>query len=125
YLKVRNYPDREFTGAIARTSGAIDPATRTMMVELHFRNKDSALVPGMYGQLRLPITDSKPTLTIPTSALVFNADGLRVNIVRDGKIHVQLLKVGRDFGTEIEVASGLSDQDRVVTNPGEKLAEGV
>jgi multidrug efflux pump subunit AcrA (membrane-fusion protein) len=80
----------------------------------------------MYGQVRLPVTDSQPTLTIPTSALVFNADGLRVNVVRDGnKIHVQSLTVGRDFGTEIEVASGLSEGDEIVTNPGEKLAEGV
>jgi RND family efflux transporter MFP subunit len=124
FLKVRNYPDREFTGEVARTAGAIDPTTRTMMVELHFPNKDLALVPGMYGQVRLPLHEAAPTLTIPTSALVFNADGLRVDVVRDGKIHVQTLQVGRDFGTEIEVASGLSEQDQVVTNPGEKLSEG-
>ncbi|HSV13236.1 MAG TPA: efflux RND transporter periplasmic adaptor subunit [Tepidisphaeraceae bacterium] len=125
FLKVRNYPDREFAGEVARTAGSIDPATRTMTVELHFPNKDLALVPGMYGQVRLPLHEAAPTLTIPTSALVFNADGLRADVVRDGKIHEQKLQVGRDFGTEIEVSSGLSDQDEVVTNPGEKLSEGV
>jgi RND family efflux transporter MFP subunit len=126
YLKVRNYPDREFTGEIARTSQSIDLNSRTMTVELHFLNKDAALLPGMYGQVRLPLHEPKPTLTIPTSALVFNSDGLRVaTVVAGNKIHIQNVAPGRDFGTAIEVVAGIGDQDRVVTNPGEKLAEGV
>jgi RND family efflux transporter MFP subunit len=124
YLKVRNYGEREFAGTIARSTASIDPTTRTMQVELDFPNKDNALYPGMYGQARLPITLNHPTLTIPSSSLVFNADGTQVAVVQDDKAHFRKITVGRDFGTQLEVVDGLSSDDVVVTNPGERLTDG-
>jgi membrane fusion protein, multidrug efflux system len=125
YLKVRNYGEREFKGYVARSTAAIDPSTRTMQFELDFPNKDNALYPGMYGQARLPIAQTDPVLTIPSSSLVFNADGTQVAIVRDGKAHFQKVSVARDLGTQLEVVDGLSQDDQVVTNPGERLTDGV
>lgn len=125
YLTVRNYPGREFKGTISRSAGALDESTRTMSFELHFPNPDGALAAGMYGEARLPVTNEAPVLVIPTSALVFNAAGLKIAVARDGKIHLQKITVGRDLGTEIEVTAGISADDQVVTNPGERLAEGV
>jgi membrane fusion protein, multidrug efflux system len=125
YLSVRNYPKREFTGTVARTFGALDPSTRTLPYELDFVNKDGALYAGMYGQARLPISEAQPTLTIPSSALIFNASGVQIATVRDNKIHLQKITVGRDLGTELEVTDGLSADDKVVSNPGARLAEGV
>jgi RND family efflux transporter MFP subunit len=126
FLKVRNYPDREFTGTIARTTGSLDATTRTLTVELHFPNKDNALYAGMYGQTRLPVTNEQPVLVIKSSSLLFNAAGTQVATVKDGnKIHLQKVDIARDLGTELEIASGLAPDDKVVTNPGEKLAEGV
>ncbi len=125
YLQVRNYSGRDFQGTVARTSGAIDPATRTMAVELHFPNKDNLLYAGMYGQVRLPVTDQKPVLVIRSSALLFDAAGTRVATVKDGKIHMQKVNVARDLGTELEVDAGLAPEDQVVSNPGERLGEGV
>jgi len=124
YMKVRNYPTREFKGTVARQTNALDPATRTLTFELDFTNSDGALYAGMYGQARLPITEARPTLTIPSSALIFDSSGVRVAVVRDGRIHFQPVTVGRDLGTELEITDGLSPDDLVVGNPGERLAEG-
>ena len=125
FLKVRNYGEREFKGYVARSTAALDPSTRTMQFELDFPNNDNALYPGMYGQARLPITQSDPIMTIPSSSLVFNADGTQVAVIKDNKAHFQKISVGRDLGTQLEVIAGLSPDDQVVSNPGERLTDGV
>jgi RND family efflux transporter MFP subunit len=125
FLLVRNYPGKDFKGTVARSSSAIDTTTRTLSLELHFPNRDGQLYAGMYGQVKLPVTEDNPVVTIPTSALVFNAGGLQVALIKDGKVHFQKINGGRDFGTEMEIPSGLSTDDQVVANPGEKLGEGV
>ncbi len=119
-----NYPGRKFMGIVARTAGALDPATRTLQTELDFNNADGRLWAGMYGQVIFNVHREKPVLTIPTSALVFNAQGTQVAIVDQGVIRFRKITVGRDLGTEIEVATGLSGDEQVVSNPGERLAEG-
>ena len=125
WLAVRNYPGREFTGRVARSSGVIDPTTRTLLLELHFPNPAGALLAGMYGQARLGLSRQRPVLVIPTSAMIFNAAGLQVATVRDGRAHFQTITVGRDLGTELEVLSGLTPDDQVITNPGERIRDGV
>jgi len=124
-LTVRNFPNHPFEGKVARLAGALDPSSRTMPFELHFDNPGNLLFAGMYGQVALEVSEPAPALLVPTSSLVFNAGGTQVALVRDGKIHFQSVAVGRDFGTELEVPSGLTTDDRVITNPGERLAEGV
>jgi multidrug efflux pump subunit AcrA (membrane-fusion protein) len=79
----------------------------------------------MYGQARLPVTLTRPSMTIPSGALVFNADGTQVALVKDGKAHFQKISVGRDLGTQLEIVDGLSPDDVVVSNPGERLTDGV
>jgi RND family efflux transporter MFP subunit len=126
YLQVSsNYPGRWFPGVVARTSDALDSGTRTLTVEVDFPNKDDSLRPGMFGQIRLPVGDARSVLMIPSGAVIFDAQGLQVALVQDNKIHMQKIGVGRDLGTTIEVTSGLSANDQVVTNPGEKVDEGV
>jgi multidrug efflux pump subunit AcrA (membrane-fusion protein) len=78
----------------------------------------------MYGEVRLPLKNAHPSLVVPTSALVFVADGTWVWIVEGDRAHRRKIAVGRDFGTEIEVLTGLVEQDTVVKNPGERLVEG-
>jgi multidrug efflux pump subunit AcrA (membrane-fusion protein) len=99
--------------------------TRTMQFELDFPNKDNLLYPGMYGQARLPVVQTRPTMTIPSSSLVFNAEGTQVAVVKDGKAYFQKVAIGRDLGTQLEIVEGLSGDDQVVTNPGERLSDGV
>jgi RND family efflux transporter MFP subunit len=123
-LRVRNYGERDFLGKVARTSSSIDPETRVMSFELEFQNRDGALYPGMYGEAHLEVTDPHPVLRIPTSALLFDATGPHVALVQDGKIHFQPITPGRDLGTELEVVSGITAEDQVVSSPGELLTEG-
>jgi RND family efflux transporter MFP subunit len=125
YLTVRNYPAREFKGTVGWMTGALDTATRTSPFELDFINTDGSLLPGMYGQARLPVANPQPVLTIPSSAMLFNAAGTQVAVVQDGKAHYQKVTVGRDLGTELEISNGLSPDDQVIVNPSEKLSEGV
>jgi RND family efflux transporter MFP subunit len=124
-LVVRNYPGQAFKGKVARTAGAIDLATRTLRVEVDVPNGDHKLFPGMYGQIRFKIPQAKPALRLPTSAFVFGTDGMRVTVLEGDKVHYRPVVVGRDFGSEAEVASGVSADEQVVTNPGEHLADGM
>jgi RND family efflux transporter MFP subunit len=125
-LFVRNYPGRPFKGTVARTAGALDQATRTMRVEVDIPNADHKLLPRMYGQIHFKIPRDRPSVVLPTSAFIFNANGLRVAVVDDqNKVHYRDVTISRDFGSEAEVSQGVTPDDRVVTNPGEHIAEGV
>jgi RND family efflux transporter MFP subunit len=123
-LAVRNYPGRTFTGTVARIAGALDPATRTMPFELHFANPKGELFSGMFGEVTLDVSENRPVLLVPTSAMIFNAAGVQLAVLRDGKVHFQPVKVGGDRGTELEIVDGLQPDDEVITNPGERIAEG-
>ncbi|HVX86019.1 MAG TPA: efflux RND transporter periplasmic adaptor subunit [Phycisphaerae bacterium] len=125
FLTVRNFPDKTFKGTVARTADAVEAATRTMPFELHFDNSDGLLKPGMYAEARVPLTAPPQALLVPVSAMLFNANGTQVAIVKNSRVHFQDVTVGNDLGTAIEVLQGLTPQDQVITNPGERLAEGV
>jgi RND family efflux transporter MFP subunit len=124
----QNYPGHKFTGLVKRSAGTLDPVTRTLRTELEFKNDDPAhrIFPGMYGQAVFTLKRDRPVLTVPTSALLFEADGKQIAVVdHDNKVHFQKITPGSDFGTEIEVVSGLKGDERIVANPGEQLVEGV
>lgn len=115
---------QSFKGAVARTSGAIDAATRMMQVEVTLPNKDGALLPGAYVQVSLPLTASQ-SLTIPANALLFRAEGTRVALVDDkGRVTLRAVTLGRNYGETVEVIDGLRATDRLVLNPSDSLADG-
>jgi RND family efflux transporter MFP subunit len=125
YLAVRNFPRQEFEGTVTLTAGAVDPNTRTLRVQIDFDNKNGKLFAGEYGQVRLPVTEQQPVSIIRSSALVFNAAGTEVaTLDSDNKVRIKTITIGRDLGTELEVTSGLSPQDRVIVNPAEQTTEG-
>ncbi|HUN92808.1 MAG TPA: efflux RND transporter periplasmic adaptor subunit [Burkholderiaceae bacterium] len=117
-------PGSGFAGRIARTAGAIDTQTRTLQVEITLPNANHRLLPGAFVQVSLHAT-GRPALTVPTNALLFRGDGIRVAVV-DGSSHVKLrpVTVGRDFGTRIEILDGIGSTDRLVVNPADSLADG-
>jgi RND family efflux transporter MFP subunit len=125
FLTVSNWPGREFPGTLTRTAGVLDANTRTLRCEIDVPNPDGALFSGMYGEVRFPVTTDHPTLTVPTSAPTFGASGPTVWTVVDGHVHAKKVVLGRDFGAEIEVLDGLSPDDDVVKNPGERLLDGL
>jgi len=125
HLTVSNLPGREFTGAVARTASALDPASRTMLVEIQVPNTDGALLPGMYAQVELSNARSSAPILVPGDALQVNADGTRVALLRPGNtVHFQEIEVGRDYGDKLEVLSGLSDGDTIVPRPSDAVREG-
>jgi RND family efflux transporter MFP subunit len=125
-LTVSNIPGRTFTGSVARTANSLDPATRTLLVELHVPNADGALLPGMYCQVQLNSPRAHPPLLIPSDALIVRTGAPLVAIVKaDHTIHLQTLDVGRDFGDRIEVLSGLQEGDIIIPNPGDSAREGL
>jgi RND family efflux transporter MFP subunit len=121
---VRDYPGRAFTGKVSRSADAIDPVTRTERFQVEVPNGDDLLTAGMYGQMRFNLVQEQPPLLVPASALVYNAQGLRLAVVSDGKVHLQPVTTGRDLGTEVEIIQGLHDFQDVVSNPGQRMVEG-
>ncbi|MGE4378126.1 MAG: efflux RND transporter periplasmic adaptor subunit [Burkholderiaceae bacterium] len=115
---------KKFEGKVARTAGAIDIATRQMQVEIALPNPDGSLLPGAYVQVEVPLPPSK-LLSVPENALLFRAEGTRVAIVdAHGKVHLQPVTLGRNYGGSIEVLSGLQGNEQLVLNPSDALAEG-
>lgn len=126
HLTVSNLPGRKFTGEVARTANALDPTSRTLLVEVRVPNPDGALLPGMYAQVDLSSTRPNPPLLIPSEALIARGDGDTVALVRpDHTVHMQQIQVGRDYGDRLEVISGLEQGDIIIPNPGDTAREGL
>jgi RND family efflux transporter MFP subunit len=115
---------QKFTGVIARTAGAIDTASRTLQVEISLPNHDHALLPGAFVQVLLQ-TNGSQAMTVPTNALLFRGDGTHIAIVGDdGHVKLNTVQIGRDFGTRVEILSGLTPADHLIINPPDSLADG-
>jgi len=124
-LTLPQWPGRTFTGVIARTTGAIDPTSRTLRVEVDVDNPDGAILPGAYASVRLNAKDAQPRLSIPVSALLFRPDGVQVATINAAnRVAMQSVTLGRDFGTRIEISTGLDEHARVVANPNDAIAAG-
>lgn len=124
-VTVSNLPGSKFNGAVARTAEALDPASRTLLVEVHVPNPYRILLPGMYAQVDLSSSRAHPPLLIPSSALIVSSEGTEVALVKpDHRLHLQKIAVGRDYGDRIEVANGLQDGDAIVASPSDVLHEG-
>ncbi len=123
-VQVRELPQQSFTGEVVRTANALDQATRTLLTEVQIPNPSRQILPGMYAQVKFALPPATRAVIIPASALIVRADGQFVAVAREGKAHFQKVEVGRDFGQEIEIVSGLSGDEAVVTTPSDALREG-
>jgi len=124
-VTVQQLPNRIFAGKVTRTSESLDPNTRTLRTEVDVPNRDSSLLPGMYARVTLRSVSAEPPLLVPGDALVARANGIRVAVVGDDRVvHFQKVSVGRDYGTETEVLSGLQGGEQVIINPTDDVREG-
>lgn len=115
---------RKFEGKVARTAGAIDPATRSMQIEVSLANADNALLPGAFVQVALPLKPSG-ALLVAADTLMFRRDGSLVAAVDEhNKVRLKPVKLGRNFGPTVEVLDGLNGDERLILNPSDSLAEG-
>ena len=124
-LTLSNFPGRQFAGKVARTANALDPTSRTMLVEVAVPNPDGALFPGMYAEVDLSSARSNPPLLIPAIALIVRSDGAQVAVVQpDGEVHLQKVEVGRDYGDRVEILQGIAEGATILAVPGDTAREG-
>jgi RND family efflux transporter MFP subunit len=127
-LHVAAYPDRVFHGEVARSAGSLDTTSRTLRTEIDVANPDGALLPGAFAEVRLQLADSTPAVLIPANTLIVNSAGTQVAMVTADDdhevVHFLPVKVGRDFGTEVEILQNVKDGDRLVTNPPADMNDG-
>lgn len=123
-LTLPDLPGRRFQGTIVRTADAMDPATRTLLVEVDVPNRQTLLYPGAYSEVHFKVHSSGATLMIPAPSLIFRSQGLHVPVVNGNRVSLVPVTVGRDFGNTIEVLSGLTDTSQIVLNPPDSLVNG-
>ena len=118
------YPGQVFHGSLVRNSAAINPASRTLLVEVDVDNTERKLLPGAYVFVHFMLPGRAQSVTVPANALLFRSEGLRVGVVRDGKAVLVPITIGRDYGDRLEVLSGLQSSDQVILNPSDSLIDG-
>ena len=123
-LGLAEFPDRKFQGKVVRTADAINMTTRTLLIEIDVQNPTGTLLTGSYAEVHLAVPSLASTFLIPVNTLLFRTEGLRVGVVKDGKVVLTTVTPGHDFGNEIEIVAGLKADDQVIINPPDSIVAG-
>jgi RND family efflux transporter MFP subunit len=123
-VRVPEIPDREFPGKVARIADALQAGTRTLLTEIDIPNPDGALPPGIYCAVELHIPRKSPSVSFPADAMIFDRNGMQVALFSNGKAEFRKVRVKRDFGTRVEVDTGIKAGDQVILNPPVNLVDG-
>ncbi len=123
-LKQAELPGEKFEGKIIRTAGAIDPVTRSLQVEITIANQGGKLLPGAYVEVMMPASQ-RAGLTVPVNTLLLRGEGPRIAVLgKDGVVALHVVELGKDFGSRVEILSGISAADELVLNPSDALMDG-
>jgi RND family efflux transporter MFP subunit len=123
-LTLAEFPGRRFPGRLVRTANAINNATRTLQAEVDVDNPTGKLLSGSYAEVHLNLPGLASTHLLPVDTLLFRSEGLQVAVVKDGKVALTRVTPGHDFGTQIEILSGLSGDESVIQNPPDSVLDG-
>ena len=123
-VRVPELPGQAFAGKVTRIADALQPGTRTLLVEIDIANPDNVLSPGTYGTAELHIPRKTASLLVPAGAIIFNQNGLQVAVVEKGVAHLRKITVARDLGLEVEAREGVQAGDQVILNPAVELRDG-
>jgi RND family efflux transporter MFP subunit len=123
-LSLAEFPGRKFQGKLVRTAEAINMTTRTLLIEIDVNNPAGELLTGSYAEVHLKVPTQASTLLLPVNTLIFRSQGLRVGVVKDGKVELAAVTPGRDSGNQIEIVSGLKPDDQVIINPPDSIVSG-
>lgn len=123
-ILVPEYPDKKFEGKITNLSGALDPNTRTRQTEVQIDNPGSLLLPGMYAEVKLQGLREAPWIRVAGTCIVSKPDGQFVVLADNGKARFQKVDIGRDYGREVEIRSGLTGNEQVIVSPNDDLRDG-
>lgn len=124
-VSVPEYAGRSFPATIEASAQSVDVSSGTTRMQLSIENTNNELRPGAFANVSLSLASNKQPLTIPASALIFNSSGLRVATVGpDDKVLFKTVTIARDLGREIEIATGLAADDRVIVTPLDGIVDG-
>lgn len=127
-LTFPEYPGKTFPGTLVRTSDAIDPVSRTLLVEVDLDNRSGELMPGALAQVHFKVPPVGQTFVVPTAVLIFRREGLQVATVVDSSqgtvAHLVPIVIGEDDGANVQIVSGLNPGDQVIQDPPDSLIEG-
>ena len=123
-LELPEYPDRTFEATIATTSHAIDPKSRSLLVELLADNQDGLLAPGAFARIHFVLPPDANEFRVPASAIMFRNNAAQVAIAVDNRIALKKVHILRDLGTEVEITAGLGQDERIVINPPDSISDG-
>ena len=125
-LHFAEQPNKSYMAKTVRTSNALNPTLKTLQVELQLDNAKGEVFPGAYAEVHFKLPASAESLRLPANTVLFRSAGLQVATV-DEQDHVKLKSVvqGRDFGSTIEILSGIGPEDKVIVNPPDSLTDGV
>jgi membrane fusion protein, multidrug efflux system len=124
-ISMPEYPNRTFPATVEASSQAVDVTSGTTRMQLKLDNSKGELMPGGYANVRMSLARDAVPLHIPASALIFNQSGLRVATVgSDDKVLFKTVTIARDLGRDIELASGISPDDRIIVAPPDGIADG-
>jgi RND family efflux transporter MFP subunit len=125
YVTLAELPGQKFSGTVARTADAIDPATRTLLTEVDVPNKDGRLLRGSFGEVHFSPKINAQKVTVPVNAMLFRQEGPRLAVVgADNKVQLRPITIGRDYGATLEILGGVNLEDRVIINPADSLEDG-
>lgn len=124
-VQAREYPGRNFSGKVARTAEAIDPATKTLKVEVDVPNPKLELLPGMFVMSTFRTSRAHPPLRVPAAGLTFGPSGAEVAVIdAQNRLKFRPVTIGRDLGNEVEISSGLTGNEMIALNVGSQVANG-
>jgi RND family efflux transporter MFP subunit len=123
-VRVPELPGSEFPAKVTRIADAQQSGTRTLLTEIDLANPDGVLRSGVYCTAELKIPRRSPSFVVPADAIIFNRNGLQVAVVNDGKAEIRKVTATRDFGTQVEVDTGVKAGDQVILNPPVNLVDG-
>jgi RND family efflux transporter MFP subunit len=123
-LSLAEFPDRKFQGKVVRTADDINLTTRTLLIEIGVDNPAGTLLTGSYAEVHFAVPTQASTFLVPVNTLLFRTEGLRVGIVKDGKVVLTAVTPGHDFGSQIEIVSGLKADDQLIVNPPDSIVSG-
>jgi RND family efflux transporter MFP subunit len=125
-ISVPEYPERTFPATVEFSSQAVDGQSGTTRMQLIVGNENGLLLSGSYANVRIDLTREVQPLHVPASALLFDQNGLRVATVgADGKVLLKTITIARDLGRDIEIATGLAADDRIIITPPDGLVNGM
>jgi RND family efflux transporter MFP subunit len=124
-LTLAEFPNRRFQGKLVRTANAIDPVSRTLLVEIAVDNPTGQLFTGSYAEVHFKLPTPESSFILPVNTLLFRSEGLRIAVLgQDQRVQLKPITIGHDFGSEVEIVAGLNGSENVIINPPDSLTDG-